>query len=183
MTILGAVLAGGRATRFGSDKALATLDGRPLLDHALASLAPHVDALVVIGRDIAPVATAPDRPHPGLGPLGGICGALAHAAAHGHHAVLTTACDSPAIPAELIAALLATNGAFAAEAPTVGLWPVRLLPALNDHLSTATDRSIRRWARATGLPPLLPGVTVPGANTTDELARLASVNPRTHNQP
>lgn len=172
MTILGAVLAGGQATRFGSDKAQALLDGRTLLEHALASLAPHVDALVVVGRDTAPVPTAPDRPYPGLGPLGGICGALAYAAAHGHAAVLTTACDTPALPADLIAALLASDGAFAAEAPTVGLWPVRLLPALQQHLTAATDRSIRRWATATSLPTLRPDLTVPGANTPGELALL-----------
>ena len=76
MTILGAVLAGGRATRFGRDKALALLGEATLLDHALASLASHVDALVVIGRGHAPVPTAPDLPSPALGPLGGIAGAL-----------------------------------------------------------------------------------------------------------
>src|SRR3546814_3555756 len=38
---LGAVLAGGRSSRFGSDKALAMLGGRTLLDHAQAALRPH----------------------------------------------------------------------------------------------------------------------------------------------
>src|SRR3546814_5673419 len=47
---LGAVLAGGRSSRFGSDKALAMLGGRTLLDHAQAALRPHCDALIVVGR-------------------------------------------------------------------------------------------------------------------------------------
>lgn len=171
-SLLGAVLAGGQARRFGSDKALALLDGRALLDHALASLAPHADALVVIGRATAPVPTAPDAPQPDLGPLGGLCGALAYAEAQGHDAVLTTACDTPRLPAALVAALLASDGAFAAEAPTVGLWPVRLLAPLRQHLSGADDRSVRRWTRDMGLPALLPGVTVPNANTPADLAAL-----------
>ena len=171
--ILGAVLAGGRATRFGSDKALALLDGATLLHHALASLAPHCAALVVCGRDAAPVPTIADRPAPGLGPLGGLAGALLHAEAHGFDAVLTTACDTPFLPADLLAALLARDGAFAAEAPTVGRWPARLASGLIAHLADGGDRSIRRWARSTGLDGVMPGVTVPNVNTAEDLTRLS----------
>lgn len=171
--ILGAILAGGRATRFGSDKALAQWGESTLLDHALASLSPHVSSLVVVGRTLAPVATTPDLPQPALGPLGGIAGALGYAAKNGFDAVLTTACDTPALPAALVAALLASDGAYAAEAPTVGLWPVRLAPALLTHLDTGGDRSIRRWADAAGVRAVLPGIVVPNVNTPAELARLS----------
>jgi molybdopterin-guanine dinucleotide biosynthesis protein A len=172
MTLLGAVLAGGRATRFGRDKALAQLGPATLLDHALASLSPYVDSLVVVGRTTAPVAVAPDLPHADLGPLGGIAGALAHARAIGCAAVLTTACDTPLLPPALVAALLTHDAAFAAEAPTVGLWPVRLLDPLLVHLGSGESRSIRRWALAQGLPAVLPGVTVANVNTPEQLARL-----------
>lgn len=48
MRMLGAILAGGRSTRFGSDKAMAMLpDGRTLMDHAIATLRPHVAQIVV----------------------------------------------------------------------------------------------------------------------------------------
>jgi len=182
MTRLGAVLAGGRASRFGSDKALALLGEATLLDHALASLAPHVDALVVIGRDAAPVAVAPDLPHADLGPLGGIAGALAHACVIGCASVLTTACDTPTLPDDLVAALLAREAAHAAEAPTVGHWPVRLLEPLLVHLASGQSRSIRRWAADAGVAAVLPGVTVPNVNTADDLANLVTAEmspPRT----
>ena len=171
--ILGAVLAGGRASRFGSDKALARLGDATLLDHALASLAPYGTALVVCGRETAPVPTVADLPAPNLGPLGGLAGALACAEANGFDAVLTTACDTPHLPPELIPALLSSDGAFAAEAPTVGLWPARFAKPLVAHLERGGDRSIRRWAAAQGVKAVCQGICVPNANTPDDLLRLA----------
>lgn len=170
--ILGAVLAGGRSSRFGSDKALATWRDTALIDHALDSLSPHVADLLVVGRPDARARTAPDLPHPDLGPLGGIAGALAVAARDGFDAVLTTACDTPLLPAALVAALLAQEVAYATEAPTVGLWPARLAAPLVEHLSAGGDRSIRRWARAAGAVAVLPGVVLANVNTPDDLARL-----------
>lgn len=172
--VLGAILAGGQSSRFGSDKALARLGEATLLDHALAALAPHCAALIVCGRDRAPVATVADLPAPDLGPLGGLAGALAHGMAHGFDAVLTNACDTPFLPPDLLAALLARDGAFAAEAPTVGYWPTRLAPVLAAHLAGGGDRSIRRWAAAQGIAPVLPGVIVPNVNRPADLAALPS---------
>ena len=177
MKLLGAVLAGGRATRFGSDKALAALDGRALIDHAIASLTPHCETIVVVGRTEAPVACVPDLPFSGLGPLGGIAGALAYAADHGFDRVLTTACDTPFLPVEVIAALRAAAPAYAAEAPTVGLWPARLAAPLLAHLLADKPRAIRRWAETIGAAAVLPGVVLANINTPDDLALLPS--PRT----
>lgn len=172
--ILGAVLAGGQSRRFGSDKALASLDGTALLDHALVSLAPYVAGLVVVGRDAAPVPVVPDRPSPGLGPLGGIAGALAHAAAHGFDAVLTTACDTPILPNSLVTALRASGAAHAAGAPTVGYWPTVLAEPLAVYLAGGGDRSIRRWAAGAGVIAVCPGVALVNVNTPDDLSRLTT---------
>jgi molybdopterin-guanine dinucleotide biosynthesis protein A len=173
--ILGAVLAGGQATRFGSDKALAQLAGAALIDHALASLAPYADALVVVGRQAAAVLAVPDQPRADLGPLGGIAGALVYAAGHGFDAVLTTACDTPVLPESLVAALRAATGpAYAAEAPTIGHWPVSLAGALVAHLANDGERSIRRWAASAGAVRVCPGVTLTNVNTPDDLQRLTT---------
>ena len=48
----GVVLAGGRSSRMGQDKALIEIDGRTLLDRALDALQPHVDDLLVIGDPV-----------------------------------------------------------------------------------------------------------------------------------
>src|SRR3546814_7027451 len=62
MRLLGAVLAGGRSSRFGSDKALAMLDGRTLLDHAAAALGAHVETVVICGRHVPGMTGLADRP-------------------------------------------------------------------------------------------------------------------------
>ena len=48
--ILGAIMAGGAASRFGSDKALALFEGRPLIDHVAQALADQAAAVIVVGH-------------------------------------------------------------------------------------------------------------------------------------
>jgi molybdenum cofactor guanylyltransferase len=60
--VTGIVLAGGRSTRFGSDKLRASYDGMPLLHHAVLRLAEVTREVVVV---LAPVAETPSLP-PGL---------------------------------------------------------------------------------------------------------------------
>lgn len=87
--ILGCVLAGGQASRFGSDKALAQLGGHTLLTRAVDALSGWCEHVVVVGREVAPAPTLPDWPRPGMGPLGGIAAALHLARDEGYGAVLT----------------------------------------------------------------------------------------------
>ncbi len=141
--ILGAVLAGGFSSRFGSDKALAIVAGRPLIEHAIAALAAECDAVIVVGRDWPGLTSVADLPGPGLGPLGGLCAALHHAAANGYSAVITSGCDLAAIPPNL-ATSLSPGPAYALDQPTLGLWPAGLAPALDTHIA-AGNRSLHGW--------------------------------------
>ena len=142
--ILGAVLAGGRSSRFGSDKAAAAWNGRSLVEHAAALIGQHVDRVVIGG----PGGIA-DLPEPGLGPLGGIAGALDFAATEGFGSVLTIGCDMPRAPADLILALLRRAPSFCSDAPVLGHWPAALGAQLLAQLS-GEDRSVRGWARSVG---------------------------------
>ena len=109
LTPSGAILAGGRSTRFGGrDKSALLLDGRPILDHQIAALTPAVDEVLIVG---GPRATIHDIV-PGCGPLGGLHAALT--AAHGG-AVLMVACDMPYLSTPFLTYLLS----FATEADIV----------------------------------------------------------------
>lgn len=168
MKLLGAVLAGGRSTRFGSDKALALLRGKPLIEHAIAAVGAQADAVIVCGREWGD--WVPDRPATDLGPLGGLNAALHCAEERGYDAVLSIPCDMPVLPPGL--ATLLGNGGHVATVPVVGLWPVHLAAALDDWLRTAGDRSVRRWAQRAGLAPIPVAFDFPNLNTPADLDRL-----------
>ncbi len=70
LNINGFILAGGKSSRMGSDKALLDWHGQPLLDHMIALLGKAATDVQVVGRD-----RLPDR-WPGRGPLSGIATAL-----------------------------------------------------------------------------------------------------------
>ena len=151
MSRLGAVIAGGRSTRFGSDKAGALWRGLPLIDHAIGALRPFVDELVVCGRGHGDLPMIPDRPAPDMGPLGGICAALRHAEGRGHAAVLTVGCDTPLLPPALFERLIAASApAYVTQLPLIGCWPVGLAAGLDAFLAEDRKHAIRSWAASVG---------------------------------
>ena len=166
------MLAGGASSRFGSDKALAAYRGMPLIEHAVALLRPLVDAVVIVGGERAGIDTVPDRPAPGLGPLGGICGALAHAKLHGFETVLTAPCDTPDLPADALRALLAaTAPAYLVPLPVAGVWLTRDLASLGSHLASGGRRSVRGWCAACGATPVEVAADFANVNRPEDLPR------------
>lgn len=147
MRLLGAVLAGGRSTRFGSDKASAMVGGKQLIQHAIEALAVHAEAVVCCGRSLEGVTSLDDRPAPGEGPLAGLNAALHHAGSHGFDAVLCAPIDvHPLAPA--LKALRGNSCAVLASQWTIGIWPVLLGPPLERHLANG-HRSFRSWLELT----------------------------------
>jgi len=171
-TLLGCVLAGGQSTRFGSDKALALLDGQTLLDRAVAWLGAHCDAVIVAGRGTAGVPGVADWPEAGLGPLGGLAGALRHARDAGHAAVLSIGVDSLGLPQDL-PQILAPGPACLSAQPVVGLWPVSALGVLEDILTTGERRSMLHFAERAGARLVDLDVSPANINTQEDLARLS----------
>ena len=132
------VLAGGRSTRFGSDKRLALFGREELVRRAVGKVSGLVNGTVF-------VATGPRREHlpgtgravviadspPGRGPLGGIAAALERSA----NGVLVLGCDLPLVSAAtlrrvVLAAAAADNAAAVRSRtgwePLVAYWPRRV---------------------------------------------------------
>lgn len=186
MTVLGAILAGGKSVRFGADKAAALVDGRALIDHVADALAPQVDALVLCGRTWPGLTSIVDRPAPDLGPLGGLCAALHHAADQGFDHVLTAGCDVLPVPADLRALLAGDGAATVVGQQLFGYWPAALAERLDAHLAAGTDRSIRGWIAACGARAVAIDTPLANLNTPADLdayLRLRTAPRRNAGQP
>jgi molybdopterin-guanine dinucleotide biosynthesis protein A len=173
--VLGAVLAGGRSTRFGSDKAGALHRGKPLIDHAIKALAGQCDAVVVVGRDCPGATSLSDWPEPGCGPLGGLAGALDHTARNGFDLVLTCGVDSIGLPPDLLSSL-SPAPAYAASQPVLGLWPAAAAGRLKELLRAPGRHSMLAFAEAIGARPVKLGREPANVNTPEDLARLEQLH-------
>src|SRR5687767_12289759 len=95
-----AILAGGRATRFGGrDKGALVVEGRTIRECQLAMLSEVAGEILIIGAD--------QDLMPGCGPMGGVHAAVTTAR---HDAVFVMACDMPHVTAAFAGHLLALAG-------------------------------------------------------------------------
>jgi molybdopterin-guanine dinucleotide biosynthesis protein A len=154
LPFVGAVLAGGKSTRMGTDKAFVEVEGRPMAGRVAAALrAAGATEVLAIGGDLERLPSHgfdrafPDR-HPGEGPLGGVLTALAVA---GHDVVVVLACDLPAASAESVVAVLQGLGDHDVAVamtdrrePLHGAWRAsRCLPVLADAFERG-ERAVHR---------------------------------------
>jgi molybdopterin-guanine dinucleotide biosynthesis protein A len=115
---VGVVLAGDRSIRFEGGRALATLAGTSLLGHAVATVTPVVDEVVVSCRDeqlgeVESVLDGSDDSVPDVaavvgsavdgGPVAGLSAALEET---GRLTAVVVACDTPLIPSAFLGHLL-----------------------------------------------------------------------------
>lgn len=139
-----AILAGGRSSRMGRNKALLDVGGSSMVRRTAALLRPLVDDLFLVADDAAPYAclglpVLPDVHH-GCGSLGGIHAAVAGAT---NALVLCVACDMPhlfaAVPELLLAA---ADPADDALIPRIGGRPEPLLAVYGRGALPAMERAI-----------------------------------------
>jgi molybdopterin-guanine dinucleotide biosynthesis adapter protein len=118
--IVGAVLAGGRSSRFGRDKGLARIGGERLLDRAADTLRTVCDLVVVVSshpeHEVEGALRIPDL-RAEHGPLAGIEAAMRHAESVGASAVCVLACDLPTVEGSVLRALVEGMGDARAAAP------------------------------------------------------------------
>jgi molybdopterin-guanine dinucleotide biosynthesis protein A len=166
--VTGVVIAGGRSSRMGHrEKALLDLAGEPMLGRVSDRLRAQVGRMVINANgDPArfaafglPVIADRMEGHPG--PLAGLHAGLewARRETPEAHFIASVAADTPFIPVDLVARLLAAigdTGATSAIAsssgawtPVVGVWNIALADALADALRVGV-RAVQRFAEAQG---------------------------------
>jgi molybdenum cofactor guanylyltransferase len=163
MKIVGCILAGGRSSRFGSDKALAVIGGKTLLEHAIERLGRQVTQLAINTNSDDPAFAATglrllkDATPDFRGPLAGILAALEWASIMGTDAVVTAAVDTPMFPADLVGRLSSSGGeriVIAESAtglhPTFGLWPIAPRAALSTWLDSSRSLRVTDFLTAQG---------------------------------
>lgn len=114
LKITGIVLAGGQGRRMGGvDKGLQLLNGRPMIAHVIERLAPQVEDIVINANQNREAYAAfrhpvvPDAIEGYAGPLAGLHAGLQAAT---QALVVTVPCDSPFLPADLVARLASALG-------------------------------------------------------------------------
>jgi molybdopterin-guanine dinucleotide biosynthesis protein A len=156
-TIPGVILAGGRSSRMGRNKALADLGGQSLLSRIKERIALQVAALT-LNADLdwpepSGLKLIPDTIPNKAGPLAGVLAAMRDTAASHRQAthVLTVPIDSPFFPMDLTARLAmsldaAKQIAIATSArrdhPVFGLWPVTISDDLERWILTDEKRRV-----------------------------------------
>lgn len=150
-SIVGVVIAGGRSVRFGGEKAVAMLAGKPLLMWAAQRLGRHCAEIAINARpgtEAEALARAQrmlvlhDAPGDAAGPLAGVKAGLTWAAERGASALAVSPCDTPLLPEDLFGRLIAAAGTGAAMAetadgrqPQCAVWPVSALGELTAALA------------------------------------------------
>jgi len=188
---VGVVLAGGASTRLGRDKATLVVGGRSLAAWAAERLARVCSEVVVAdcGRGVVPgLRSVPDGD--GRGPAAGLLGA---ARAVPGRPLVVLACDLPAVPEALLAALAGGRQDWAAAdvviprserglEPLVARYGPRALAALEEQVAGG-DYAPRHLLRRAELAAVVvepeelaafgdPARFLANVNTQEDLARL-----------
>ena len=161
------ILAGGRSSRFGSDKARALFRGRPLIVGLAEDLASATLGTTVVAstegayRDLG-LETIGDR-QPGLGPLGGLVTALDDLPNRhpGSEWLLLAACDLVEVDPAWVTALMSHTESASAVAfrgpdgwePVFALYGLGLAAEVAARIDTG-ERSLQGLLDATGAAAL-----------------------------
>jgi molybdopterin-guanine dinucleotide biosynthesis protein A len=164
MTILGVLLAGGRARRMGGgDKGLSILGGRPMMERIIERAQSQVSVLIINANgDVErfknfEIEVIPDVIDGFAGPLAGVLTGLEWAVMHAPEVdwVATFATDAPFVPFDLVkrlfSAVYSDNADLACACsngrshPVFGLWPVHLADDLRRAMIDEKIRKIDAW--------------------------------------
>lgn len=197
-SLCGVLLAGGLARRMGGgDKPLLSLDGRPLIAHTIARLAPQCAQLAINANGdparfaVFGLPVVADSVAGFAGPLAGVLAGMDYAVAHWPQAqwLLSAPADTPFPPADLVLRLRAaceSAGASIAVAASGGrthhaiaLWDLSLREDLRAALTRDEERKVSAFiARHTNVTvdwPIAPYDPFFNVNRPEDIPRAAAI--------
>lgn len=149
--ISGYILAGGKSSRLGTDKALLLVQEEPLLMRIKRLIDPFCKTVVISGHkneyvDFT-IKMVPDL-YPGIGPISGIISSLKHSSTEWN---LLVSVDTPFINTELIQSLIAQTGQYdciipehdGGIEPLIGLYNRQILPQLEEIINQGDYKLMR----------------------------------------
>mgnify|MGYP001159805796 CR=1 FL=1 len=166
--ILAAVLAGGKSSRFGTDKSLVKLGGKSLLDHTINKIEKTFNEILIISNNKSltiknkNIKIIPDCLPGQLGPLIGVLSAMKWAKKNKkkHRWIATFPCDTPFFDNQIFNHLLKksksrTKKLFFFKSGEkrhniFGLWSLELEKVLEKDI-TNNYRKVEAWANKIGL--------------------------------
>jgi len=186
--VFGLVLAGGKSTRMGQDKAAMEWQGQRWLDRAVAAIAGAVPEVFVSLRDHSPVEAGDNLvirdQFSNLGPAAGILSAHVQ---FPDNAWLVVACDMPLLSALIIRQLVAARNPLAdATAMAAGpaepaeplctIYEPATLAAFLAQVRAGGDSSPRNWLATVRTTKVIAAgaAALTNINTPDEWARLSN---------
>lgn len=184
------VLAGGRSRRFGSDKGLAIFEGRPLIEHVLATVSRQSCGPRVVNAHpqshysrFADIIEDVDQ-YQGLGPLSGVLAGMHWAATMGYSKVVTVSVDMPILPDDLIMRLNETGSPTYAQTQmrkhyVIGCWKSSDRQCLEGFLDSG-GRRVKDWVENCSARPCmfqehLPTGSFENINTPSDIQRLKRI--------
>ncbi|NWG71220.1 MAG: molybdenum cofactor guanylyltransferase [Parvularculaceae bacterium] len=151
------ILAGGKSSRMGADKATAMFRGERLIDRVARLLALQADRVLVSGPSAygLTLEAIPDDLCAPDGPVGGVFSAARRLSQQqGVRAFLTAPVDAPFLPEDLMARLVGDECRVASDPesvhPTFAYWTLDRLAAMSAALRAEKSISLFRLAELAG---------------------------------
>ena len=110
--ILGVILAGGKSSRFGSNKSLTNLSNLKLIDHVICKINKYFNEILIVSNDSklimndSKISIIKDCIDGYLGPLVGVLSALKFAKNKNYNWIMTFPCDTPFFDEKIIETMI-----------------------------------------------------------------------------
>jgi molybdopterin-guanine dinucleotide biosynthesis protein A len=168
----GVLLVGGQSRRFGTPKALATIDGETLVDRGRRVLAEVCDEVLVVGKAGELPFDVIDDGIDIRVPMAGVVGALRMAA---HDVVVFLPVDCPLVTGDVLRALgdACNDAAVPQRGPLPGAWAKSALPVLERRLAEGRYGLMDAYEELDVVWPEIDQALVLDADTPEELERLS----------